>query len=571
MRIALVQLTWLLSFSLNGQWAFEGDSTVTWEQAIARYRELDRQHSGAQLFEIGEDDDGSPLHLFVISDGSGFTPDSMRAAGKGVLWITNGIHPGEPDGIDASLMLAQALLESDQYMGLLAKTAVCIVPVHNVSGAKQRSATSRANQNGPAEYGFRGNARNLDLNRDFMKMDSRNTWSLVEALSIMDPDVYFETHVSNGADHQYVMELLTTQKDKLNGGLSYFMTRTMIPELHAWMERRGMLMCPYFEARGDIPEDGLYGFSDGARYSSGYNALFDRIGILSESHMLKPYADRVNATFQLMLATLAVMDEHGDELLTRRSEAKRFTASMTELGMNWRLDTTAWATLPWKGWNAERVASDVTGLPRTRYDRTKPTETMVPWNDSYAAALVKRKPKAYIVPASWHEAVVRLQANGVRMRALARDTVLVIDQDSIGDMSTSRSPYEGHYLHSESRTSTKSMGMKVATGSWFIPMGYATDRYVMEALEPEGEDSFFAWGFFDSVLQQKEWFSDYVFEDLAADWLKKNPEVRKALDAKRAADPAFAMDAFAQLYFVYKRSPWLEPGFRKYPVLRVPN
>ncbi len=571
MRILLVLLSSLLFLSLNGQWAFKGDSTVTWEQAIARYRELDRRHSGAQLFEIGEDDDGSPLHLFVISDGSGFTPDSIRAAGKSILWITNGIHPGEPDGIDASLLLAQALLESDQYMGLLVNTAVCIVPVYNVSGAKQRSATSRANQNGPAEYGFRGNARNLDLNRDFIKMDARNTWSLVESLGIMDPDVYFETHVSNGADHQYVMELLTTQKDKLNGGLSDFMTRTMIPELHAWMESKGMLMCPYFETRGEIPEDGLYGFSDGPRYSSGYNALFDRIGILSESHMLKPYADRVNATFQLMLATLAGMNEHGAELIKRRRDAKRFTANMTELGMNWRLDTAAWTTLHWKGYTPERTKSDVTGLERINYDHGRPTDAQVPWNDSYSAALVKRKPKAYIVAAAWREVVVRLKANEVDARELRNDTVLLVEQDSIAGFETVRAPYEGHYLHHGIHSVSKQIRIVVPKGSWLVPMGRPTDRYVMEALEPEGDDSFFAWGFFDSVLQQKEWFSDYVFEDLAAEWLMKNPQVKAALDAKRAADPAFAADSFAQLSFVYQRSPWFEPGFRKYPVLRVPH
>jgi len=569
MRNALLALFVLLVVSAGGQWTFTGNSTATWEQAIARYQELDRRHHGAQLFEIGEDDDGSPLHVFVISDGSGFTPDSIRAAGKSILWITNGIHPGEPDGVDASLLLAQALLESDQYMGLLAKTAVCIVPVYNVSGAKQRSATSRANQNGPAEYGFRGNARNLDLNRDFMKMDARNTWSLVEALGIMDPDVYFETHVSNGADHQYVMELLTTQKDKLNGGLSDFMTRTMIPELHAWMGRKGMLMCPYFETRGEIPEDGLFGFSDSPRYSSGYNALFDRIGILAESHMLKPYADRVNATFQLMLATLAVMDRHGTELMKRRADAKRFTASMTELGMNWRLDSTAWTKLPWKGFTAERVKSDVTGMDRIRYDHDRPTDAEVPWNDTYRAAVVKRKPKACIVPAAWREVVMRLKANGVRMRELARDTVLAMEQDSIGEMSTSRSPYEGHYLHSAIRTSTRRMRITVPKGAYFIPMGQATDRYVMEALEPEGDDSFFAWGFFDSALQQKEWFSDYVFEDIAAELLSKDPALMAALEARRASDPAFAADAWAQLVFVYQRSPYFEPGYRKYPVLRV--
>src|SRR5690606_23273923 len=100
----------------------------------------------------------------------------------------NAIHPGEPDGMDASLMLAQALLGSDQLMGLLARTAVCIVPVYNVSGCLDRGDRSRVNQNGPKEYGFRGNAKYLDLNRDFMKMDSRNMEALAKALAYWDPD-----------------------------------------------------------------------------------------------------------------------------------------------------------------------------------------------------------------------------------------------------------------------------------------------------------------------------------------------------------------------------------------------
>jgi hypothetical protein len=132
--------------STQGQWRFEGDASATWSQAVERFGELDRQHAGAHMEVLGHDDDGLPIHLFVLADGTFPHPDSLRAAGKSILWITNGIHPGEPDGVDASLLLAQALLDSDQYMGLLANTAVCIVPVYNVSGALQRSSTSRANQ-----------------------------------------------------------------------------------------------------------------------------------------------------------------------------------------------------------------------------------------------------------------------------------------------------------------------------------------------------------------------------------------------------------------------------------------
>ncbi|MBL0044861.1 MAG: hypothetical protein IPP33_10870 [Flavobacteriales bacterium] len=506
------------SVGIHAQWAFTGDTTATWEQAIARYQDLDRMHSGARLVEFGNDDDGSPLHLFVIADGSGFTPDSIRAAGKNILWITNDIHPGEPDGVDASLLLAQALLESDQLMGLTVHTAVCIVPMYNVSGAKRRGPFSRANQIGPQEYGFRGNARNLDLNRDFVKMDSRNTWSMEDALAIMDPDVYFETHVSDGADHQYVMELLTTQKDKLDGGLSAFMTGTMMPRLYEWMASRKILMCPYFEMEFETPEEGLVGFYDSPRYSTGFNALFDRIGILAESHMLKPYADRVNATFQLMLATLAAMNEHPEELRRARSAAKKNTASMHEIGLNWVLDTTHVEQLPWKGWAAEHKTSEVTGLPRIHYDHARPTDTMVPWRDKYNPSLIKRKPVGYIIPQAWAAAIVqRLKTNGVTVERLDRERSFTVEVDSIAEFKTGQQPYEGHYLHRDIRCSTRRTKHTAVAGDYLVRTGQVTDRLIIETLEPEGEDSYFAWGFFDSVLQQKEWFSDYAFEDIATD------------------------------------------------------
>lgn len=555
----------------SAQWTFTGDTTPTWEQVIDRYQELDRMHHGAKLLELGHDDNGLPIHLFVIADGSGFTPDSIREAGKNVLWITNGIHPGEPDGIDASLLLAQALLESDQLMGLTVNTAVCIVPVYNVSGALQRSSTSRVNQLGPQQYGFRGNARNLDLNRDFIKADARNTRSLLTGLAYWDPDIYFETHVSNGADHQYVMELLATHKDKLDPALSAFMTGTLVPGLYEWMGRKGLLMCPYFETVGDAPEQGLTGFVDGPRYSSGYNALQGRVAVLAETHMLKPYADRVNATFQLMLATLAVMDQHPREVRNARNEAHARVAGATSFGLNWAIDTAQVERLPWKGFAARHEPSAVTGLPRLRYDRSVPTDTMVPWMDHAVPGVTVTKPKAYIIPQAWPEVIERLRASGVPLEVVTEERWEEVDVQRIVSFNTGQAPYEGRYLHADVVTSARLEGVLVRPGDVIVPLHHRTDRLVMEMLEPAGDDSFFAWGFFDSVLQQKEWFSDYVFEDIAADLLATDPALREELAQRKASDPAFASDAFAQLLFVYQRSPYFEPGFRRYPVYRVPH
>ncbi len=555
---------------LNAQWTFKGDTTATWEQAIARYEQLDRMHTGARLMEFGNDDDGSPIHVFVLSDGSGFTPDSIRAAGKNILWITNGIHPGEPDGVDASLMLAQALLESDQLMGLLVHTAVCIVPVYNVWGAEQREHPSRPDQQGPAEHGIRGNARNLDLNRDFIKMDAENTRALETALARWDPDVYFETHVSDGADHRYVMELLTTEKDKLAPSLGSFMTETMVPELHAWMDRKGMLMCPYFETLKETPDSGLVAFYDSPRYSTGYNALFDRIGILSESHMLKPYPARVNATFQLMLATLAVLNKHSSELLKAREAARVRTGSVGEFAFNWVPDTTRMDSLTWKGYAAGYEPSRITGLPRLEYDNRKAIDITVPWMGTYLPGLTKPKPKAYLMPAAWsRDLLPRMEASGVHALSITKDTVLNVEVSTIMAFETGHSPFEGHYLHRDVKATTEHTSTTAHAGDYLVPMGAATDRYVMEVLECEAEDSFFAWGFFDSILQQKEWFTPYNFEDIAAFMLEQDPDLQKQLDQRHGADPAFAGDPWAQLNFVLQHSPYRERNYRRYPVLRV--
>lgn len=565
----IVLLLVLVPLHTAAQWSFSGDTTPTWEQVIERYAEYARTRHGASLVEIGRDDDGSPIHLFVLSDGSGSTPDSIRAAGKTMLWITNGIHPGEPDGIDASLLLAQALLDSDQYMGLLANTAVCIVPVYNVSGAKQRNSTSRANQNGPAAYGFRGNARNLDLNRDFIKADSRNARTLIEALNTWDPDIYFETHVSNGADHQYVMELLTTHPDKLDTALRAFMQQRLMPRQYAWMEQRNQKMGPYFETHQQIPEQGLEGFMDGPRYSTGYNALRQRIGILSETHMLKPYADRVNATLQLMLGTVACMNEHPAELLAARRKARASAEEYLHYATNWSIDTSRVDSIAWSGYAVDTIISGVSGLGRSRYDHEKPTEVRIPWMNSGRAALHIERPVGYLIPQAWHEVIERLKLDRVPMHPLDKEKTYVVEVQRIEDFTNVRQPYEGHFLHRYIQANSSMDTVTAAVGDMFVPMGHATDALVMEILEPRCSDSFFAWGFFDSILQQKEWFSDYVFEDIAADLLAKDPVLQAELEAERIRDPEFAADAWAQLYFVYKRSPYFEPSYRRYPVLRI--
>jgi len=156
----------------------------------------------------------------------------IRKQDKRVLLINNGIHPGEPEGIDASMMLARDLLKGNK---IPANVVICIIPLYNIDGSHNRTSTSRANQNGPLAYGFRGNSRNLDLNRDFIKTDSKNSASFQQIFNTWNPEVFVDTHTSNGSDYQYTMTLIPTQKDKLNQVLSTYLTGQMVPSLYKEM------------------------------------------------------------------------------------------------------------------------------------------------------------------------------------------------------------------------------------------------------------------------------------------------------------------------------------------------
>ena len=139
----------------------------------------------------------------------------------------------------------------------------------------------------------------------------------------------------------------------------------------------------------------------------------------------------------------------------------------------------------------------------------------------------------------------------------------------LDDFKTRTRPYEGHYMHYQTKVRTEKKAIAFRAGDWLIPTTQWTNRFIIEILEPEGPDSFFSWNYFDSILQQKEYFSSYVFEDKALEWLEEMPEVKEALEKRKKEDPKFAQNGRAQLDFIYKRTPHYEKEHLRYPVFRI--
>lgn len=547
----------------------QSNSTQTpdYFEIIDWWKKLDLQSGKIKMLTMGITDAGYPLHLVVVSNNGDYNFSNIRKNNKRIILINNGIHPGEPDGIDASMLLARDIV-AGKYK-IPDNIVLAIIPVYNIGGCLNRSANYRVDQNGPEEFGFRGNSQNLDLNRDFIKCDSRDARAFTEIFHLTDPDVFVDNHVSNGADYQHVMTLLTTQNSKLGGTMGEYINKEFEPALYSLMKTKGFDLIPYVNSFGDTPENGWPEYWDSPRYASGYAALWHTFSFVPESHMLKPYDQRVKATYALMQSFIEFTKKNSEQIKSIRNTTKKSVETANEFPVSWSLNRSQFKEVMYKGYEAGRKPSEISGLPRLFYDRNKPFEKKVKIYNHFAPKTIIKKPKAYVIPQGWWKVIELLKLNKVQMSQLKKDTIIEAEVYKIEDYKTTPRQYEMHHLNSDVKITTSMQTIRFLKGDWYIPMNQPANRFLMETLEPQAEDSYFAWNYFDAILGQKEGYSAYVFEDIAAGYLKNNTELKVKLEQRKQSDTAFAGNARAQLNFVYQNSSWYEPAHMRYPVYRI--
>jgi hypothetical protein len=546
---------------------FQGNQTPTYPKLVAFYDSVARKHPRVELYAMGSSDYSDwPIYLCVLNGAQDSLLTFEKARSGTTLLINNGIHPGEPDGINACGQLTLDYLQHPERYPQ--HTVIAFVLCYNVGGAMNRSSMSRANQDGPAEYGFRGNAQNLDLNRDFIKMDAENTFTFARIFHALDPDVLVDTHVSNGADYQYTLTLIHSISERMAPSIRQITYQNTKPALEKALLKKKLDLAPYMELRGETPAQGIEGFNDLPRYSMGYASLFHTISITTETHMLKPFEARVAATKTYLEALLGWMEQNSAAIETARQQARTFAAARKMYAFNYKLSEVS-EPLLFKGYEAVHPKSLVTGKDRLHYDRKQPYIRTIPYFNRYIAEDSVQIPAFYIVGAQCRDVIERLKMQGVAFETQQRDTTLLLTIVRVHDYKQGDRPYEGHYLHRQVKYTEEQATVSLKKGDLWIPTDQARSNFIVSVLDPATEDSYFAWNFFDSYLQQKEYFSDYVFEDIAAELLEKNPELRKRLQEKQASDLEFSRDTEAQLYFIYQNSPYFEPTFHRLPVFKV--
>lgn len=541
-----------------------GNQTATYDQIISFYTELADDFSTVQIEEIGETDSGKPLHIVHFSVDNISWRD--RNEDKIKILVNNGIHPGESDGIDASMMVVRDLAIGK--INAPDNLILTIIPVYNVGGALNRNSTTRTNQNGPESYGFRGNARNYDLNRDFIKADSRNAMAFYEVFHKIYPDIFIDNHVSNGADYQYTLTHLFTQHNKMSREVGSYIHKKFQPALEQNLLKRKLDITPYVNVFNNSPDSGFSQFYDHPRYSTGYIALWNTVGFMVETHMLKPYKDRVEGTRAIMEEAINIGSKQIDEIKKVRLAAFNNDSYGKKYPYNYNIDTTKADTLMFKGYEAINEISELTGNALLTYDQSKPFDKKIAYNNYFKAQDTLSIPDYYIVPAGQWRVIDLLRANHIQMELMGKDSTLRVQNYKIADYKTSQTAYEGHYPHYDVQVTMVEEKLRFRESDILIPTDQPGMKYIIETLEPQMQDSFFKWNFFDSILQQKEGFSSYVFEKTAAQLLKEKPELKAQFDSIKESDSDFRLSNYAQLKWIHDRSPHFENAYLSYPIYR---
>ncbi|MAJ32541.1 MAG: hypothetical protein CMC18_07880 [Flavobacteriaceae bacterium] len=540
------------------------NQTTTYEECIAFYKELASGSSKLNIQNIGITDSGWPLHLVTFNPESEFNFKKLSAT-KSIVLINNGIHPGEPEGIDASMMLMRDLVYSK--IKLPKNTVLTLIPIYNIGGSLNRNTSSRVNQNGPEAYGFRGNALNYDLNRDFIKNDTENAKSFQQLFHLVNPDFFIDTHVSNGADYQYTLTHLYTQEDKLGKPLGALQNQFK-KDISTLLKDQGIESTPYVNVFNRNPKEGFSQFYDSSRYSTGYTALFHTPGLMIETHMLKPYAQRVSQTYSFLKTILDYVDQNSKNLKSTRLKHANYWKTKTYYPLTHRIDSSKSKQFLFKGYASEFQESKLAEYQRLKYLQDRPENTVINYYNRFAVEDSVRIPQAFVIKSKYAKIINHLKRNQVILETIEKDTVFEVQVEYIQDYKTSRNPYEGHYYHYQTQTRSKAEEIIFQKGDVIVYTRQNSLRYVMESLEARAPNSFFNWNYFDAILQRKEGFSPYVFEDLAFDLLQEDLILKAKVDSVKRLNPNFK--GYPLLNFIFRNSKYLEKDFMRYPIYKIP-
>ncbi len=525
-----------------------------------------------RCIEFGRTPEGRPMQALVVSRSGALSAQAARARALPVVLVQGGIHAGEIDGKDAGFLALREALENRAAPGALDKQVLLFVPVFNIDGHERYGRWNRPNQRGPVEMGWRTTAQNFNLNRDYVKADAPEMKAMLALVNAWDPLAVIDLHVTDGAKFEHDVSIQVEPSHSADVELrraGVALRDGVLADLAA----QGSLPLPFYMsfAEDDNPASGFVDGVSDPRFSTGYFALRNRLGMLVETHSWKDYPTRVRITRNAVVSVLKLVAAHGAAWRAAALQADARSAALAGSAVPLTYKATdAVRMIDFRGYAYTRTPSEVSGKLMTHYDETRPQLWHVPLRDQIVPDLVVTAPAGgYIVPAGYAAMVgARLALHGIGYHTLGAPLAQA-RLDTFRALKTSFGPasYESHQrliLEGGWQGETRDVG----AGALFVPIAQPKARLVMALFEPQAPDSLLAWGMFNNAFERKEYMEDYVAEDVARAMLAADPALAAAFKARLESDPAFAKDGAARLEFFARRHASWDERFNLYPVMR---
>jgi hypothetical protein len=543
-------------------------------------RYLGQLEGGSRWISVqsyGTSGQGRSLPVVVVSKDRAFKPEAARSTGKPIILIQNGIHSGEIEGKDASLALIRDVAVLRTREALLDHAILLILPIFSVDAHERSGPYNRINQNGPENMGWRSTPIGLNLNRDYLKVETPEMRALISNLfTRWWPHLLVDNHTSDGADYRHDITFSTNHGPGVPGGVDRWVNEAFEGRIVPRVEAMGHLTGPYLTFRDNVhPGSGVDDGNSSPRYSTGYAPIQCRPGILVETHMLKPYRTRVRATYDFMVALLEDINAHPDALTgaVAASEAEVIARGRASTGAprSVVLDSKVTdRTVPFafKGVATREEMSDILGAPVRRFG-TAAWDTIIPLYRDVAATLTVTQPAGYLVPQEWVACRDRMDIHGVRYRRFAKAWTDTVEVQHVLDWSANGASFEGHHAISVKKVALERRARTYRPGDLWVPLDQKSALVAIHLFEAQAPDGLMAWNAFDTVFEKKEYGEDYVVEPLARKMLAEDPALAREFRARVAADTAFARSPAARVDFFYRRSKWADPLQDLHPVARA--
>ncbi len=428
----------------------------------------------------GMSKEGRPLPLLIVSDTGLDSPAAAAKANKLVLLVYANIHAGEVDGKEAVLALARDLALGNDP--LLKTCVILVAPDINPDGNEKMGPDTRPGQNGPPLAGVRENADGLDLNRDFVKLESPEIRALIKLVTTWDPLLLIDCHTTNGSKHRYTLTYDGPQHPSADARLIAFSNNTLLPDTTKRLKAATGFESFFY---GNFNKDKTQWTSYPAtpRFGTQYVGLRNRVAVLSESYTYASFSDRVKASYSFVKAVFQSIAEKPDVLRKLTHEATTPT----------RIALRSKAVAHEKP--ATVLGFDADGKPK---DFTLQLVT------DCVATLEVEVPEAYLVPPSFTDAIDTLRRHGVTVEELREDVDLDLEVYRVTETTAAAEAYQMHTTR-KVEVAREKAARRMPAGTFVVRTGQPLGRLAAFLLEPQAEDGLTTWNAFDAgIAKDKE-------------------------------------------------------------------